>query len=101
MDGDQRDFYFRQLKDWKGSVGVETLLPPGLAFYAGVCGRTLARAHARSGDRVAIATYLGKSDAFDKAIARFAAGYGDRNARDHQALLDAIEAGRVKAETGV
>ncbi|HXJ64047.1 MAG TPA: DUF2252 family protein [Actinomycetota bacterium] len=101
IDGDTRDFYFRQLKDWKGSIGAEMLLPAGFSVYAGLCGWTLARAHARSGDRVAIATYLGKSDAFDKTIAKFAAVYADRNERDHQALLDAIEAGRVKAETGV
>jgi len=101
FDGKERDFYFRQLKDWKGSIDVEALLPRGLAIYGGLCGWTLARGHARSGDRVAVATYLGKSDAFDRAIADFAAAYADQNERDHQALVKAIESGRIVAETGV
>jgi uncharacterized protein (DUF2252 family) len=90
-----RDFYFRQLWDMKGSVDTTTLEAPGLAFYGGACGWALARAHARSGDAVAIAAYLGTSDAFDGAIADFAEAYADQNTRDHSAYLAAIEAGRV------
>ena len=70
-DGVQRDFYVRQLKDWKGSALVETMAPPIMSLYGHVCGQTLARAHARSGDRVAIASYLGGSDAFDRALVEF------------------------------
>ncbi len=101
IDGQQRDFYFRQLRDWKGSVEIDTLLPEGLAIYARLCGWTLARAHARSGDRIAIAAYLGKSDVFDEAIATFSATYADQNERDYQALQAAIESGRIVAEPGV
>ena len=101
IDGQQRDFYFRQLRDWKGSVEIDTLLPMGLAIYARLCGWTLARAHARSGDRIAIAAYLGKSDVFDEAIATFSATYADQNERDYQALQAAIESGRIVAEPGV
>ncbi|HKZ92225.1 MAG TPA: DUF2252 domain-containing protein [Candidatus Limnocylindrales bacterium] len=90
-----RDFYFRQLWDMKGSVDTSTLRPEGLAFYAGLCAWTLARAHARSGDAVAIAAYLGSADTFDGAIADFAESYADQNARDHRAYLAAIEAGTV------
>ena len=72
IDGQQRDFYVRQLRDWKGSVEVEEMRPRGLRIYAELCGWTLARAHARSGDRVAIAGYLGSSAAFDRAMVRFA-----------------------------
>ena len=72
VDGQERDFYVRQLKDWKGSLVIEALGPPGLAVYGKVCGWTLARAHARSGDRIAISAYLGKSDHFDRAMASFA-----------------------------
>ncbi len=90
-----RDFYMRQLWDMKGSVDTSILRPPGLAFYGGICGWALARAHARSGDAVAIAAYLGTSDAFDGAIADFAESYADVNARDHAAYVAAIEAGRV------
>ncbi len=90
-----RDFYFRQLWDMKGSVDTTTLQPVGLGFYGGLCGWALARAHARSGDAVAIAAYLGTSDTFDAAIADFAETYADQNARDHSAYLAAIEAGRV------
>lgn len=90
-----RDFYLRQLWDMKGSVDTTTLAPPGLGFYAGICGRALARAHARSGDAVAIAAYLGTSDTFDGAIADFAETYADVNERDHAAYVAAIEAGRI------
>ena len=101
LDGRERDFYIRQLKDWKGSLAFEALLPPGAAAYGRACGWTLARAHARSGDRVAIASYLGKSDIFDRAIAEFAETYADQNERDFQALHDAVDEGRIGARTGL
>jgi uncharacterized protein (DUF2252 family) len=90
-----RDYYVRQLWDMKGSVDIATLQPPGLMFYASICAWALARAHARTGDAVAISAYLGTSDTFDGAIADFAEAYADVNARDHAAYLAAIEAGRV------
>ena len=90
-----RDYYFRQLWDMKGSVDTSALQPIGLNFYGGLCGWALARAHARSGDAVAIAAYLGTSDTFDGAIADFAEAYADVNERDHAAYLAAIESGRV------
>jgi uncharacterized protein (DUF2252 family) len=98
LDGRERDFYVRQLWDWKRSADVERLSAPGLEVYARICGWTLARAHARSGDRFAIAAYLGGGDGFDRAICSFAADYAEQNLRDHQALLDAIASGRVTAE---
>jgi hypothetical protein len=101
FDGVQRDFFFRQFRDWKGSLEIESMIPPGLALYARLCGGTLARAHARSGDRIAIAAYLGKSEAFDQAIAEFSVAYADQNERDYQTMLSAIEAGRLPAEMGV
>jgi len=101
IDGQPRDFYLRQLRDWKGSAEIETMLPEGMLAYGELCGWTLARAHARSGDRVAIAAYLGGGEAFDVAVQEFATAYADQNERDHQALLDAIAAGRITAETGV
>ena len=97
LDGQQRDFYVRQLRDWKFSVDIETMVPAGLRMYGALCGWTLARAHARSGDRIAIAAYLGGSDVFDRAITQFAAAYADQNERDHQSLLDAVATGRVTA----
>jgi uncharacterized protein (DUF2252 family) len=99
-DGRRRDFYVRQLWDGKRSVEVETLPPEGLAIYGRVCGWTLARAHARSGDRVAIAAYLGKGKAFDRAIAEFAERYADQNEADYAALSGAVKSGRVRAESG-
>jgi uncharacterized protein (DUF2252 family) len=101
IDGQPRDFYLRQLRDWKGSAEIETMLPEGMLAYGELCGWTLARAHARSGDRVAIAAYLGGGEAFDVAVQEFATAYADQNERDHQALLAAIAAGRITAETGV
>jgi uncharacterized protein (DUF2252 family) len=101
LDGKSRDFYVRQLRDWKFSVEIAQLRPEGLQMYGGLCGWTLARAHARSGDRIAIASYLGGSDVFDKAIAKFATAYADQNERDHQALLDAVKSGRITAEQGL
>jgi hypothetical protein len=98
LDGSQRDFYVRQLWDWKRSADVERLSPAGLEVYARICGWTLARGHARSGDRFAIASYLGGGDSFDRAICSFAADYAELNLRDHQALVDAIDSGRVTAE---
>jgi uncharacterized protein (DUF2252 family) len=98
IDGASRDFYVRQLWDWKRSVEIERLTPHGLELYARMCGWTLARAHARSGDRVALAAYLGGGDAFDRAIAGFSEAYADQSERDHAALVTAIESGRVAAE---
>jgi uncharacterized protein (DUF2252 family) len=101
MDGQTRDFYVRQLRDWKFSVEIATLRPEGLQMYGELCGWTLARAHARSGDRIAIASYLGGSDAFDRAIARFAPTYADQNERDFHALVDGVKSGRIVAEQGL
>jgi uncharacterized protein (DUF2252 family) len=100
-DGVERDFYLRQLRDGKGSVVVEEMVPDGMRLYARICGQTLARAHARSGDRVAIAAYLGSSDRFDNAIADFAETCAEQNARDHGALTDAAKSGRLTAQTGL
>ncbi len=101
LDGQARDFYIRQLKDWKGSFAVEAAVPEGASAYGKICGWTLARAHARSGDRVAIASYLGGGDAFEQALAAFAETYADQNERDYRALQEAVDKGRVKAETGL
>ncbi|HEX4805124.1 MAG TPA: DUF2252 domain-containing protein [Conexibacter sp.] len=101
MDGVARDFYVRQLWDWKASADVETMEPSGLAAYAQPCAWTLARAHARSGDPAAIAGYVGRGEALDRALADFAEAYADQTERDHAALLAAIESGRVEARTGV
>ncbi len=100
-DGGHRDFYVRQLRDWKFSADIGTMVPRGMRLYGALCGWTLARAHARSGDRIAIASYLGGSDVFDRAITEFASAYADQNERDHQALVDAVTSGRVTAEQGV
>jgi hypothetical protein len=97
LDDGARDFYVRQRWDWKSSVDVDTILPRGLAVYAVACGWTLARAHARSGDRIAIGVYLGKSDRFDRSVAEFAAAYADLNERDHRALVQAVADGRIAA----
>jgi uncharacterized protein (DUF2252 family) len=101
LDAKPRDFYVRQLRDWKFSLDIETMIPAGMRLYGALCGWTLARAHARSGDRIAIAAYLGGSDAFDRAITQFAAAYADQNDRDHQALVDAVASGRISAERGL
>ncbi|MFF0296117.1 DUF2252 domain-containing protein [Kitasatospora sp. NPDC004614] len=98
LDDRQRDFYIRQLRDWKGIVVAEDLVPSGMQVFGEVCGFTLARAHARSGDRIAIAAYLGKKDVFDHALVSFAEAYADQNERDHRALVDAVKAGRLPAE---
>jgi len=101
IDGVDRDFYVRQLKDWKFSVPIELLLPEGMALYAGLCGWTLARAHARSGDRIALAAYLGGSDKFDRAIADFAEIYADQNELDYAALQAAVKDGKAEAITEI
>jgi uncharacterized protein (DUF2252 family) len=101
QDGKQRDFYVRQLRDWKYSIAIEDLVPRAMRSYGELCGWTLARAHARSGDRIAIASYLGVSDVFDKAITQFASAYADQNERDHQSLVDAVASGRITAERGL
>jgi uncharacterized protein (DUF2252 family) len=101
IDGKPRDFYIRQLWDWKTSVDLETILPAGLLIYAQVCGWTLARAHARSGDRIAIASYLGRGDTFDHAMAEFADAYADLNEKDYQSLRNAAESGRIPVQTGL
>ena len=98
-DGVSRDYYVRQLWDGKGSAVIEAMKPSAMAAYARLCGWTLARAHARSGDAVAIAGYLGSGDRFDRALARFAETYADQNERDYAALKAAVESGRVKAES--
>ncbi|MFZ0322622.1 MAG: DUF2252 domain-containing protein [Actinomycetes bacterium] len=100
-DGVARDFYVRQLRDWKFSFPVELMIPSGMGLYAGLCAWTLARAHARSGDRVAIAAYLGDSDEFDQAMADFAELYADQNERDYTALSEAVASGRAEAVSGL
>jgi uncharacterized protein (DUF2252 family) len=101
IDGVHRDFYIRQLRDWKGSADTDRMVPQGMAAYGRLCGWTLARAHARSGDRIAIAAYLGTGKAFDTAIGSFAEIYADQNERDYEALLKAVSSGRIVAETGL
>jgi uncharacterized protein (DUF2252 family) len=96
-----RDFYVRQLKDWKFSFPIELMVPAGMTVYAGLCGWTLARAHARSGDRVALAAYLGSSDTFDHAIADFAETYADQNEHDYTAFQTAVKEGRAEATTEI
>ncbi len=100
-DGQARDFYVRQLRDWKGSVDIAAMTPEGLAGYGRLCGATLARAHARSGDRIAIAAYLGSGRAFDQAILAFSDAYADQNERDYAALAAAVASRRVAATTGL
>jgi uncharacterized protein (DUF2252 family) len=101
MDGGQGiDFYWRQLRDMKGSIEISRLPPDEMVMYAQTCGWVLARAHARSGDRIAIAAYLGKSDRFDRAITRFATAYADQTERDHATLATAAKQGRIRVETG-
>jgi uncharacterized protein (DUF2252 family) len=100
-DGVARDYYVRQFQDWKGSADVDEMLVPGATLYARICGATLARAHARWGDRVAIASYLGKGDAFDRAIADFSVAYADQNEKDYEAFAAAVKSGRLAARSGV
>jgi hypothetical protein len=101
LDGEPRDFYVRQLKDWKGSVELDSMDTPGMVVYGRVCGWTLARAHARSGDRIAIASYLGGGDSFDRALLEFSTRYAERNQRDYAALEAAVESGRIVAQRGL
>lgn len=101
IDGAPRDFYVRQLRDWKLSIDLTKILPRALTIYARWCGATLARAHARSGDRIAIAAYLGKSNVFDRAVADFAKAYADLNEQDHAALATAVKDGRLPATEGI
>ncbi len=101
LDGQARDFYGRQLKDWKGSAEIEQMVPKGLQAYGRLCGWTLARAHARTGDRVALASYLGSGDAFDRAILEFSKGYADQNELDYKRLAKAVKDGEIIAQTGV
>jgi uncharacterized protein (DUF2252 family) len=101
VDGVERDFYVRQLRDWKGAADVEAMTPATMTIYARVCAASLARAHARSGDRIAIASYLGSSDSFDRAIAEFSEAYADQNERDYDALVEAERSGRITAERGI
>ena len=100
-DGKTHDFYVRQLRDWKFSLDVDRMRPSGMEIYGELCAWTLARSHARSGDSVAIAAYLGSSDVFDQAIAQFASTYADQTERDHQALASAAATGRVIAQRGL
>jgi uncharacterized protein (DUF2252 family) len=100
-DGMDRDFYVRQLRDWKFSVPIEQMIPAGMTVYARLCGWTLARAHARSGDRIALAAYLGGSAKFGQAIAGFAETYADQNERDYTALQNAVKEGKAEATTEI
>jgi uncharacterized protein (DUF2252 family) len=101
LDGQTRDFYGRQLRDWKGSAVIEQMVPEGMAAYGRVCGWTLARAHARSGDRIAIASYLGNGAAFDRACVEFSTAYADQNDQDYAKLSEAVKSGRIVAQTGL
>ncbi len=101
LDGVVRDFYVRQLRDWKGSADIGAMVPAGMTAYARLCGWTLARCHARSGSRIAIAAYLGQGTAFDDAIAAFAETYADQNARDYDLLRQAVDDGKITAEMGL
>jgi hypothetical protein len=100
-DGTDRDYYIRQLKDWKFSAPIERMAPSGLGMYARMCGWTLARAHAQAGDRIALGSYLGSSDKFGQAIADFAEKYADQNELDHLALQAAVRDGTVQATTQI
>ena len=101
VDVVDRDYYLRQLRDWKMSVPPEQMVPEGMAVYGALCGWTLARAHARSGDRVAITSYLGETDAFDRAIAKFSTAYADLNERDYATLQAAAQDGRIEVQSGL
>ncbi|RYP88070.1 DUF2252 domain-containing protein [Nocardioides guangzhouensis] len=101
VDGVERAYYVRQLRDWKFSAPIDQMVPSGMQVYADLCARTLARAHARSGDRIAIAAYLGSSEKFDNAIADFAVAYADLTERDHAALAAAVDEGRAAARFDV
>ena len=99
--GYERDYYIRQLRDWKGSADIAGMTPAGMQLWGQMCGWTLARGHARSGDRIAIASYLGKSEEFDRALVDFSIAYADQNERDYRMLQQAVASGRLAAETGI
>ena len=101
VDGKERDFYIRQLWDAKGSAVIEAMNPATLGSYAEICGWELARAHARSGEPVALASYLGSGDSFDRALASFAETYADQNERDYAALREAVDSGAIDAKIGL
>jgi uncharacterized protein (DUF2252 family) len=101
LDGRQHDFYVRQLRDWKYSLDIDAMKPAAMVVYGEMCGWTLARAHARSGDVVAMATYLGDDDVFDEALADFASAYADQNERDYESLAQAADRGRVIAHRDI
>ncbi|MEI2715618.1 MAG: DUF2252 domain-containing protein [Candidatus Nanopelagicales bacterium] len=101
LDGVSRSFYVRQLRDWKGSAVIDAMEPSDLAAYGRICAWTLAKAHARSGDAIALSTYMGKSDRLDNAIADFSQAYADQNEKDHDALVAAVKSGRITAEQGI
>ena len=101
VDGRVHDYYMRQLWDWKASANIETMEPATMKVYGQVCGWTLARGHARSGDAIAIGAYLGSGSVFDQAVREFAVTYADQNERDHARLVDAIARGEVQAELGI
>jgi uncharacterized protein (DUF2252 family) len=101
LDGQPRDFYGRQLKDWKGSAEIDQMIPQAMAVYGKLCGWTLARAHARTGDRIAIAAYLGSGAGFDRAILEFSNAYAEQNERDYQQLVAAVKSGTVTAQVGL
>jgi uncharacterized protein (DUF2252 family) len=101
LDDQPHDYYLRQLWDWKISADVETMTPDEMRVYGQMCGWTLARAHARTGDRVAIASYLGKNNVFENSLVEFATAYADQNERDYECLVEAVKAKRVKAQTGI
>ena len=101
IDTRPHDYYVRQLQDWKGSIDTDNMVPEGLVEYGKLCALTLARAHARSGDRFAMAAYLGNSTTFEKALAKFAESYADQNERDYEAFAAACKSGRLHAEEGL
>jgi uncharacterized protein (DUF2252 family) len=101
LDGQPHDFYGRQLKDWKGSAEIDQMLPQAMGVYGKLCGWTLGRAHARTGDRVAIASYLGRGSGFDRALLEFSTAYADQNERDYQRLVKAVKSGQIAAQTGL
>src|SRR4029453_16618646 len=100
-DGVERDFYVRQLRDWKGAARIDTMTPTTMAIYARMCASALVRAHARSGDRIPIASCLGSSDTFDRALVDFSEAYADQNDRDYAALVQAEKDGRITAQHGI
>jgi hypothetical protein len=100
-EGRERDYYIRQLRDWKGTADIEGMTPAGMKLWGRMCAWNLARGHARSGDSIAIGSYLGKSDVFDRAIDDFSVAYADQNERDYASMQEAVRSGRLAAETGI